>query len=33
MPTQEKVTAVEDLKSRFDGVKTVVLTEYRGLTV
>lgn len=33
MPTQEKVTAVEDLKSRLDGVKTVVLTEYRGLTV
>jgi len=33
MPTQEKVTAVEDLKTRFDGVKTVVLTEYRGLTV
>jgi large subunit ribosomal protein L10 len=33
MPAQEKVTAVEDLKSRFDGVKTVVLTEYRGLTV
>ena len=33
MPTQEKVAAVEDLKSRLDGVKTVVLTEYRGLTV
>ena len=33
MPTQEKVTAVEDLKSRLDGVRTVVLTEYRGLTV
>ena len=33
MPTQEKMTAVEDLKSRLDGVKTVVLTEYRGLTV
>lgn len=33
MPTQEKVTAVEDLKSRLEGVKTVVLTEYRGLTV
>jgi ribosomal protein L10 len=33
VPTQEKVTAVEDLKSRLDGVKTVVLTEYRGLTV
>ena len=33
MPTQAKVTEVEDLKTRFDGVKTVVLTEYRGLTV
>ena len=33
MPTQEKVEAVEELKSRLDGVKTVVLTEYRGLTV
>jgi len=33
VPTQEKVAAVEDLKSRLDGVKTVVLTEYRGLTV
>src|SRR4029453_4196507 len=33
VPTQEKVTEVQDLKSRFDGVKTVVLTEYRGLTV
>lgn len=33
MPTQEKVAAVENLKSRLDGVKTVVLTEFRGLTV
>jgi large subunit ribosomal protein L10 len=33
VPTQEKVAAVEKLKSRLDGVKTVVLTEYRGLTV
>lgn len=33
MPTQEKLAAVEDLKVRFNGVKTVVLTEYRGLTV
>lgn len=33
MPTQEKVAAVEALKARLDGVKTVVLTEYRGLTV
>lgn len=33
MPTQEKVTAVEDLKGRLDGARTVVLAEYRGLTV
>ena len=33
MPTQEKIEAVTALKARFDGVKTVVLTEYRGLTV
>lgn len=33
MPTQAKIEAVEDLKARLDGVKTVVLTEYRGLTV
>lgn len=33
MPTQAKTAAVEQLKSRLDGVKTVVLTEYRGLTV
>jgi large subunit ribosomal protein L10 len=33
VPTQAKVAAVEDLKARLDGVKTVVLTEYRGLTV
>ena len=33
MPTQEKVEAVEDLKQRLVGVKTVLLTEYRGLTV
>ena len=33
MPTQGKVAAVDDLKQRLDGVKTVVLTEYRGLTV
>jgi large subunit ribosomal protein L10 len=33
LPTQEKVAAVEDLKARLTGVKTVVLTEYRGLTV
>ena len=33
MPTQEKIEAVEELKQRLSGVKTVVLTEYRGLTV
>ena len=33
MPTQEKVAAVEDLKERLRGVKAVLLTEYRGLTV
>jgi large subunit ribosomal protein L10 len=33
VPTQEKVAAVEDLKQRLSGVKTVLLTEYRGLTV
>jgi large subunit ribosomal protein L10 len=33
VPTQEKIEAVDDLKERLDGVKTVLLTEYRGLTV
>ena len=33
MPTQAKVEAVEALKSRLHGVRTVLLTEYRGLTV
>jgi large subunit ribosomal protein L10 len=33
VPTQEKIAAVEDLKQRLHGVKTVLLTEYRGLTV
>ncbi len=33
MPTQAKVEAVEDLRHRLEGVRTVVLTEYRGLTV
>ena len=33
MPTQEKAETIEDLKSRLDGVKTVMLAEYRGLTV
>jgi len=33
MPTQAKVAAVEDFKARLDGVKTVVIAEYRGLTV
>jgi large subunit ribosomal protein L10 len=33
VPTQEKVETLEDFKSRLDGVKTLVVTEYRGLTV
>ncbi|OGL02505.1 MAG: 50S ribosomal protein L10 [Candidatus Rokubacteria bacterium RIFCSPHIGHO2_12_FULL_73_22] len=33
MPTREKIETVQALKARLDGVKTVVLTEYRGLTV
>ena len=33
MPTQAKVETVENLKSRLEGVKTVMLAEYRGLTV
>ena len=33
MPTPEKIETVEELKARLDGVKTVVLAEYRGLTV
>ena len=33
MPTQEKVETLEDFKSRLSGVKTVLVTEYRGLTV
>ena len=33
MPTQAKVDAVAELRTRLAEVKTVVLTEYRGLTV
>lgn len=33
MPTQTKVESVEALKAKLVGVKTAVLTEYRGLTV
>jgi large subunit ribosomal protein L10 len=33
VPTQEKIESLEDLKQRLAGVKTAVLTEYRGLTV
>ena len=33
MPTQEKVETVEELKARLDGVTTMLLAEYRGLTV
>jgi large subunit ribosomal protein L10 len=33
VPTQEKIESVEELKKRLTGVKTVLLAEYRGLTV
>ena len=33
MPTQEKVETVGELKARLDGVTTMLLAEYRGLTV
>jgi len=33
VPTQAKIQEVESLKARLIGVKTAVLTEYRGLTV
>ncbi len=33
MPTEAKVRAVEELRRRLEGARTVVLTEYRGLTV
>jgi len=33
VPTQEKIESVEDLKRRLHGVKTVLLAEYRGLSV
>ena len=33
MPNAAKVESIESLKQRLDGVKTAVLTEYRGLTV
>lgn len=33
MPTPEKVETVEEFKRRLDGVRTVLVTEYRGLTV
>ena len=33
MPSQAKIQEVENLKARLAGVKTAVLTEYRGLTV
>jgi large subunit ribosomal protein L10 len=33
MPAPAKIEALENLKTRLDGVKTAVLTEYRGLTV
>lgn len=33
MPTEAKVQEVEGLRERWSGVSTVILTEYRGLTV
>jgi large subunit ribosomal protein L10 len=33
VPTQEKIDAVEELKTRLAGATAVLLTEYRGLTV
>jgi len=33
VPTQEKIESVEELRGRLDGVRTLLLTEYRGLTV
>jgi len=33
VPTPEKVETVEEFKSRLDGARTVLVTEYRGLTV
>ena len=33
MPNAEKTESVAELKERFAGVQTAVLTEYRGLTV
>jgi large subunit ribosomal protein L10 len=33
VPTQEKVETVAELRTRLDGVTTVMLAEYRGLTV
>ena len=33
MPTQEKVDTIQDLKTRLEGISSVFLTEYRGLTV
>jgi len=33
VPNAEKSESVQSLKERFEGVRTAVLTEYRGLTV
>jgi large subunit ribosomal protein L10 len=33
VPTQEKVETIEDLKTRLNGITTVLVAEYRGLTV
>jgi len=33
MPSEAKVKTVGELRTRFDGVRSAILTEYRGLTV
>jgi large subunit ribosomal protein L10 len=33
VPTQEKIETVQDLKTRLEGVRALLLTEYRGLSV
>ena len=33
MPSEAKVKTIDELRTRFDGVRSAILTEYRGLTV
>jgi len=33
VPSETKLKTVEELRARFDGVRSAILTEYRGLTV